>query len=222
MLAATSGAIAPACRSCFSFTLFMDTDHGNFVLYLAKTLGADASCSYCGDLDIGVGKFSPNEKHMKRGWQNYHDAWIMLSHSVEDLSMLKSPSSRRLSETTVLVVILATVLSSFSCEDLGEPFVPAPRIQVITVALRNTETYQWLTNLGGDEEGVRITTQAQHYQVSEVWRDARTSFLCVYVYEPQAFYVGSDYVELELRTSRTGAPEDTQVSRLGITFTISN
>jgi hypothetical protein len=28
-----------------------------------------------GDFDIGVGEFSPNEKYLKNGWQNFHDAF---------------------------------------------------------------------------------------------------------------------------------------------------
>jgi len=28
-----------------------------------------------GDLDIGVGEFSPNEKYLRNGWQSYHDAF---------------------------------------------------------------------------------------------------------------------------------------------------
>ncbi|HQU84347.1 MAG TPA: hypothetical protein PKY59_14515 [Pyrinomonadaceae bacterium] len=29
-----------------------------------------------GDLDIGAGEFSPDEKYLKSGWQNYHDAYF--------------------------------------------------------------------------------------------------------------------------------------------------
>jgi hypothetical protein len=121
-----------------------------------------------------------------------------------------------------MVIFLAIVFSSFTCTDLGEVVAPATTVQVIPVALRNTETYQFLTNVGGDEEGVLITKQAAHYSVSEIRRDASTSFLCVYIYEPQAGYTGSDYAELEIRINKAGTSESTQVSRLGFSFTVTN
>lgn len=31
---------------------------------------------FCGDLDIGAGEFSPNEKYAQYGWQNYIDAYF--------------------------------------------------------------------------------------------------------------------------------------------------
>jgi hypothetical protein len=30
----------------------------------------------CGDLDIGAGEFSVNEKYQKKGWENYLQAWV--------------------------------------------------------------------------------------------------------------------------------------------------
>jgi hypothetical protein len=32
---------------------------------------------YCGDLDVGSAKFSPNEKYFNNGWENYYRAFIL-------------------------------------------------------------------------------------------------------------------------------------------------
>jgi len=37
---------------------------------------ADYRIPNCGDLDIGAGEFSPDEKYLKYGWQTYRDAYI--------------------------------------------------------------------------------------------------------------------------------------------------
>ncbi len=36
----------------------------------------DYRIPYCGDLDIGAGEFSPNNKYVKNGWQTYRDAYL--------------------------------------------------------------------------------------------------------------------------------------------------
>jgi len=37
----------------------------------------------CGDLDIGAGEFSINDKYLENGWQNYRLAWLTLPKSTE-------------------------------------------------------------------------------------------------------------------------------------------
>jgi hypothetical protein len=133
--------------------------------------------------------------------------------------MIKSLSFR-LAETTFLVVVIGTVLCPISCKDLGEVLLPSTG-QMITVALRNTDTYQYPA-VGGDEDGALITKQAQHYRVSQVRRDASTNFICVYIYQPEAGYTGNDHAELEIHTNKVGTSEYAQVSKLAFSFTITN
>ena len=115
------------------------------------------------------------------------------------------------------VVVVCLLLSA--CKDLGEE--PTPPVPVVNVALRNTETFQYPT-VGGDEEGTLISTQAQHYRVSEIQRDASTNWVCVYVYQPEIGYVGTDYAELEIHTNNVGSPEYARVSKVGMSFTVTN
>jgi hypothetical protein len=115
--------------------------------------------------------------------------------------------------------VLAVCLWASACKDLGEePPVPVP---VINVTVRNTETFQRFL-VGGDEDGARIITQAQHFRVSEVRMDASTNWGRVYFYQPEAGYVGSDYTELELETNSRGTVGKAQVSKLGLRFTVTN
>jgi len=127
--------------------------------------------------------------------------------------------SSRLPGASVLAVSVAAVLFPCSCKDLGEGAAPTPR-QVITVALRNTDTYQYPT-VGGDEEGALITRQARHYRVSEIRRDASTGFVCVYVYQPLAGYTGNDYAEIEIRAGSDGASPPGSITRVGFQFIIT-
>jgi len=36
----------------------------------------DSRIPVAGDLDIGAGEFSPDEKYLAHGWQSYHDAYV--------------------------------------------------------------------------------------------------------------------------------------------------
>jgi len=133
--------------------------------------------------------------------------------------MIKLLSSR-LSKGTHVAAFIALVLFPSGCKDLGGVAPPAA-VQVIAVALRNTDTYQYPT-VGGDEEGAVITRQAQHYRLSEVRRDSSTNFISVYIYQPQAGYTGSDSAELEVHFNNTGAPESTHATKVGFSFTVTN
>jgi len=93
-------------------------------------------------------------------------------------------------------------------------------MQVVNVQVSNSATYQYPT-VGGDEEGALISQQAQHYRVSEIRRNASTNWVCIYVYQAQAGYVGSDCVELEIHTNKVGTPEHAGVSKLRVQFTVT-
>jgi hypothetical protein len=123
------------------------------------------------------------------------------------------------SKTGVLVVWVLLVFLLWGCKDLGEQLLTP--VQTITATVKNTETYEYQT-ASGDEEGARITQQAKHYTVSEIRRNASTNFVCVYVYQPRAGYVGSDYVELQAQTNAQGVSGGTSTSTVRFKFTVTN
>jgi hypothetical protein len=92
-------------------------------------------------------------------------------------------------------------------------------VETVTVSLKNTETYQYPT-VGGDEEGARISTQANHYSISEIRRNAETNWVAVYVYRPAAGFVGSDYAEVEILTGSDGASSPTSIRRVAFRFAV--
>jgi hypothetical protein len=93
--------------------------------------------------------------------------------------------------------------------------------RTITVSLKNTETYQYPT-VGGDEDGARIVTQPQHYTISEIRRNAGTDWVAVYVYQPLAGFVGSDYAVLEVFTGSDGASPPTHIERIAFDFRVAD
>ncbi len=125
----------------------------------------------------------------------------------------------RLPKAGIAVLCALTLLLSFACDDSST--APTQNTPKISVQLRNMDTYEHPT-VGGDEEGARITKQAQHYRVSEIRRDESTNWVAVYVYQPRAGYVGTDYAELEIHTNTVGTPEHDKVTTLVFQFTITN
>ena len=86
-----------------------------------------------------------------------------------------------------LILFLSFV---FSCEDKDE------YDKAIQVEMKNSEIYKYKTGINGDEEGARITKQAEHFEISEIIRNDTTKWEAVYRYKPQGNYVGNDYVEI--------------------------
>jgi hypothetical protein len=91
--------------------------------------------------------------------------------------------------------------------------------ETVSVSIRNTETYKYPT-VSGDEEGARISTQAKHYSISEIRRNAETGFVATYVYQPASGFVGSDYAEIEILTGSDGASAPTNIKRVAFQFVI--
>src|SRR5688500_4693528 len=92
-------------------------------------------------------------------------------------------------------------------------------VETVIVYLKNTETFQYRT-VGGDEEGARISTQAGHFSISEIRRDASTDWYAVYVYQPAAGFVGEDHAEVEVMTGSDGASAPTNIKRVVFRFSI--
>jgi hypothetical protein len=113
--------------------------------------------------------------------------------------------------------IVATLALFAACVVTG--CNPAADDEIISVELSGAENYQ-LDIPVGDEDGARITEQAQHFAVSEIRRDANTHWAARYVYEPAEDFVGQDRVELEVLTGSDGASAPTRRQRIIIRFTV--
>ncbi len=90
------------------------------------------------------------------------------------------------------------------------------------VDLKVNELYEYDTKISGDEEGASISTQACHFEVSEILRESSTNYSCVYKYKPALDYRGADQVEIKLSTGSNGASPSTHFEYIKITFNISN
>ena len=93
--------------------------------------------------------------------------------------------------------------------------------EVSNVTLKNTESYS-RTFVLGDEEGVVIMYQAQHYEKSELVRDESTNMNAVYCYKPSIGFVGTDYVGFEVYYNKTGEDRFAYIETVRINFTITN
>jgi hypothetical protein len=120
----------------------------------------------------------------------------------------------RLPKRVALGVLLPFFVYSPGCK------TSSPQ-ESITVSLRNSETYQYPT-VSGDEEGARISTQARHYSISEIRRDAVTNWAATYVYQPAFGFVGTDSVALEILTGSDGTSPPIEIKQVVIGFTVHN
>jgi len=127
---------------------------------------------------------------------------------------ISAPTFRTVLRIAALAISVFSTVQFHSCKDLGV-------VDALTVPLKNADLYEYAT-VGGDEDGARITRQAVHYEVSEIRRDKATNFIAVYMYRPKAGYVGTDYVEIEIRSGSDGTSPPSSVKIVGITFVISN
>ena len=108
-----------------------------------------------------------------------------------------------------------------NCRDQGTDPVTVVVSESSDVALRSVDTFRFPT-VGGDEEGARIIVQAEHYNVSEIRRNAETSWIAVYVYQPKAGYTGPDYAVIEIQSGSNGASPPTNIRTVAFRFVISN
>ncbi len=91
----------------------------------------------------------------------------------------------------------------------------------LDVTIANTETYVLNVSVG-DEEGVSVFLQADHFNQSTIVMDASTNWAHEYRYTPANNYTGSDKVTLLQVTGSNGASPNTDFEYLTINFTITN
>ena len=92
-------------------------------------------------------------------------------------------------------------------------------LETVSVSLKNTDMYQYPT-VSGDEDGAIVSTQPNHYSISEIRRNAETNWVAVYVYRPAAGFIGSDYAELTILTGSDGASPPTNTHKVALHFVV--
>lgn len=91
----------------------------------------------------------------------------------------------------------------------------------VDVVLQNTEDYVYDFGFSGDEESATIITQAQHFSVSEIFRDTTSNWSVKYRYRPELGFIGNDYVEIETCTGGEGV-KCSNIMTVKINFTITD
>ena len=90
----------------------------------------------------------------------------------------------------------------------------------INVQILNSEVYEYKTGISGDEEGASIKKQAQHFEISDIFRNSETGWEAVYRYKPESNFIGFDYVELEIKTGSDGASPSSKIELIKITIEV--
>jgi hypothetical protein len=90
---------------------------------------------------------------------------------------------------------------------------------VVEVSLSNTHLFQFPT-VSGDEQGVRILTQAKYHSVSEIRRSAATDFIATYFYQAEPGFSGTDDVEIEVPAGSDGSSAQPIIRRIAFHFVI--
>ena len=94
-------------------------------------------------------------------------------------------------------------------------------VRVVRVSLANSETYRYPTFVG-DEEGAALAIQAKHYRISEVRRDSTTRWDAVYLYQPAAGFIGSDFAAIRVYRGSDGASLNTDIQEVRFYFSVGN
>lgn len=115
--------------------------------------------------------------------------------------------------TVITIFIFISLILFTGCKDESD-------IDNISVELKSYETYKH-TLVTGDEEGAKIKTQARHFEISEITRNAEDDYAAVYTYKPTANYIGRDYVEIEILMGSDGASQPSEINTIRIIFTVT-
>jgi len=114
------------------------------------------------------------------------------------------------------ILLLSIALLFLTCDKDDSTYL----VNKIDVIIKNSEDYNYDLNISGDEEGAVIKVQAKHFQISELIRNSSTNWNVVYQYQPEANYVGADYIEIEACTGGQGVNcTNTEIVRINFTIT---
>ena len=114
----------------------------------------------------------------------------------------------------LFALTILSVLFIYRCED------SVGGNKQIEVDLKKTKGYCHDFEISGDEEGVTIIKQAEHYRESQLYRDSTTNWSEVYCYKPDTNYIGYDEVIFLTCTGGSGGGcnhIDTVVIRFNVT-----
>jgi len=108
-------------------------------------------------------------------------------------------------------LILALIFSFYSCS--------SDDVNVTTenVNISNLESYEYDLGGFGDEDGARISKQAEHYVISELKRNETI----VYTYKPEQGFYGSDLVKIDIITGSDGSSSGSVSKVIEIKFNIT-
>lgn len=102
----------------------------------------------------------------------------------------------------------------------GQLHTTAASFTSIDITISSGQTYT--NNISvGDEEGVAIFQQAEHFNMSTIVMDASTNWESQYRYTPSNNFVGEDQVTLLIATGSNGASPNTHFEYLTIRFTVT-
>ena len=113
----------------------------------------------------------------------------------------------------ILILILLLIYIFVGCKNSSSPNTDK---KTLTPEIRVNEIYEYKTGISGDEEGVEITKQANHFKISQIVRNADTNFEAVYKYMPETDFAGTDSVELKVSTGSDGASAPTDIKIIKI------
>ena len=122
-----------------------------------------------------------------------------------------------MSKSKVILPILSCLLLLQACKKGNSP---SSEMQTITATVKSGQTYK--SDLGnyGDEEGVTITRQAAHFQVSSIDRDLSSGKISL-KYAPAPNYTGTDEVVVQSSKGSDGASPNNKVISITFKFTIT-
>ncbi len=114
-----------------------------------------------------------------------------------------------------IAFILTGILFSCSNDDDSNN-----QIIIENINLLNTENYEYDLGSFGDEEGASITTQAEHFEISDL-KMIVSSGEIIYQYVAQEGFVGSDSVEITTNRGSDGASSGNDISTVKVKFNVT-
>jgi hypothetical protein len=116
-------------------------------------------------------------------------------------------------------IIILSILMLIGCISCKDSSIITDEVS-IDIQLSKNQSYEYNPLIGGDEDGLSISTQAIHFDISEIVRDSSTNYMAIYRYKPAMDYVGKDSVEIKISTGSDGASPPTHIDYITINFTI--
>tara|TARA_R100001369_G_scaffold75871_4_gene104945 strand:+ start:1238 stop:1585 length:348 start_codon:yes stop_codon:yes gene_type:complete len=111
-----------------------------------------------------------------------------------------------------ICLIVGLTIIFFSCSKDDDVNITKENISI-----SNTEAYEYDLGGFGDEDGARISQQAEHHEISELNRNETI----IYTYKPKENFLGSDLVKIEIITGSDGSSSGSVSKIVEIKFNIT-